>query len=272
MSTPHVTTPTTTAQPTDRERSVVDRALNILGVFDQDNRSLTLSEISRRAGLPVATAHRIVHKLQDWGALERRPDGRYSIGLKLWEKGNLSPRCSNLAETAKPYLVELHRRSAAGAALAIRDGDESVCLSMLTNDPAMIALASAPGDRLPLHATAAGLLLLAHAGEPLQNEVCAGPLRRYTAVTTTDGSVLQQQLASVRRAGYAVADGTLVDGRGAVAAPVRDPQGSVIAAVCVVAHREAFQPLRQVPLVLTAADAVSRRIQADAGRVTALDI
>ncbi|MFF7128611.1 helix-turn-helix domain-containing protein [Streptomyces sp. NPDC016566] len=69
-----------------------------------------LSDLSRRSGLPVATVHRIVNKLTGWGALERCPDGGYSIGLRLWETAVLAPRSSSLAEAAQPHLVELHNR------------------------------------------------------------------------------------------------------------------------------------------------------------------
>ena len=64
-----------TTPPGAPERSVVDRTLSILGVFDRDNRTLTLSDISRRSGLPVTTVHRIVNKLHAWGALERGEEG-----------------------------------------------------------------------------------------------------------------------------------------------------------------------------------------------------
>lgn len=82
---PHTGTP---------ERSLVDRALSVLSAFDRQNRTLTLSDISRRSGLPLATTHRIVNRLLSWGALERSDEGSYSIGLRLWETGTLAPRCS----------------------------------------------------------------------------------------------------------------------------------------------------------------------------------
>ncbi|GHE44463.1 IclR family transcriptional regulator [Streptomyces capitiformicae] len=243
------------------ERSVVDRALSVLGAFDRQNRTLTLSDISRRSGLPLATAHRIVNKLRSWGALERSEDGGYSIGLRLWETGTLAPRCSPLAEAAQPYLMELHARTSAGAFLLIRDRVEGVCLSFVVHGPDSLMSWIESGDRRPLHACAAGLVLLAYASEAVQNEVCAGPLRAYTPATPVHGAALRQALAKVRREGYAVTHRTLDPDSSSVAFPVRSADGAVMAAVGVVAQADTFHPAKLLPPVSTTADAVSQHMR-----------
>lgn len=253
MTSPHSAVP---------ERSVVDRTLSILGVFDRDNRTLTLSDISRRSGLPVATVHRIVSKLHGWGALERSADGGYSIGLRLWEKAVLAPR-SALTEAAQPHLVELHRQTSAAVILAIRDGLESVCLSYVSKDDQPEPRTGDPGSRLPLHATSVGLVLLAHASQAVRNQVCAGPLRAYTPATITDPGTLARALARIRQEGCAGVCGTLNPGMSALALPVRDSRGVVVAALGVAAPGEVMQPKRLMPQVRAAADAVSRRIRTD---------
>ncbi|MCX4759588.1 IclR family transcriptional regulator [Streptomyces sp. NBC_01275] len=259
MTTPHSAAP---------ERSVVDRTLSILGAFDRDNRTLTLSDISRRSGLPVATVHRIVNKLHGWGALERCADGGYSIGLRLWETAVLAPRSSAVVEAAQPHLVTLHGQTSAAATIAIRDGKESVCLSFVSGEPEVAATYGDPGRRVPLHATAVGLVLLAHAGAALQNEVCTAPLRAYTSATITDGAQLKQCLAKVRREGYAVVHGTLSPARGGFAIPVRDSRGMVVAAVGVVGPSEVVQPRRVAPHVRAAAAMIQRCVRSEGLRVT----
>ncbi|MEU6228185.1 IclR family transcriptional regulator [Streptomyces sp. NPDC047042] len=248
-----------TTHPGAPERSVVDRTLSILGVFDRDNRTLTLSDISRRSGLPITTVHRIVNKLHGWGALERRERGGYSIGLRLWETATLAPRYSSVAEAARPCLVELQNQAGGAAVLALRDGTESVCLSFISNDPCLTSVWGDPGCRLPLHVTAVGLVLLANADVELQNEVCAGPLRAYTSATVTDGTALRNLLNKIRREGYAMFCGALSEGHGGIAAPVRNARGTVVAAVGVVGSLDLLQSSRLAPLVLAAAEAVSQR-------------
>ncbi|WP_105968942.1 IclR family transcriptional regulator [Streptomyces geranii] len=256
-----------TTHPGAPERSVVDRTLSILGVFDRDNRTLTLSDISRRSGLPVATVHRIVNKLHGWGALERREEGGYSIGLRLWETATLAPRYSGLAEAAQPHLVDLHAQCGGAAVLALRDGTESVCISFLSNDAALTAHWGDPGRRLPLHVTAVGLVLLANAGAGLQDEICAGPLRAYTAATITDGTTLRNCLNKSRREGYTMVRGTLREGRGAIAAPVRNARGTVVAAVGIVSPVDMLQPSRLTPLILATAEAVSQHDRTEGWRM-----
>lgn len=258
MTTPHTGTP---------ERSVVDRALSVLGAFDRQNRTLTLSDISRRSGLPLATTHRIVNRLHSWGALERNDEGSYSIGIRLWETGTLAPRCSPLAEAAQAHLMELRARTSAGALLLIRDGLEGVCLSFAMNGPRAPACWAESGDRRPLHACAAGLVLLAHADEVVQNEACAGPLHAYTPATPAHGTALRQLLAKVRRDGYAVTHRTLEPDCGAVAFPVRSADGAVVAAVGVVVHADTFHPGKLLPLVSATADAVSQYARASGWRL-----
>ncbi|WP_063793991.1 IclR family transcriptional regulator [Streptomyces graminilatus] len=255
-----------TTHPGAPERSVVDRTLSILGVFDRDNRILTLSDISRRSGLPVATAHRIVNKLHGWGALERGEGGGYSIGLRLWETATLAPRYSGLAEAAQSHLVELREQSGGATVLALRDGKESMCLSFLSDDPGLTTPWGQPGSRLPLHVTATGLALLAHASAVLQDELCAGPLPAYTSTTVTDGATLRNQLRRIKREGYAIMCDTLREGRGAVAAPVRNARGTVVASVGVVGPANMLQPSRLVPLVVATAEAISQEARRDGWR------
>ncbi|CAL9408372.1 IclR family transcriptional regulator [Streptomyces sp. NPDC014344] len=248
------------------ERSVLDRALGILSVFDGSQRTLTLSEISRRSGLPVATVHRITGKLLEWGALERTDEGKYGIGLWLWKTGALAPRCSSLARAAHPYLVRLHQQTGAAGVLAIRDGVQGLCLDAVFHHPQSPA-ASSPGRRLPLHATAAGLVLLAHAGQAVQDQVCAGPLERYTPSTITEAVALRRCLTLVGRQGFAVAEGTHTVASSGVAAPVRDERGSVVGAVAAVGWARDLQPLKAVPAVLAAAEALTRQLQASGQQV-----
>ncbi len=71
---------------------MVDRAFALLSAFRADRRTLSLSELSRLSGQPTSTAHRLASRLVEWGALERLPDGRYVVGLRLLEVASLAPR------------------------------------------------------------------------------------------------------------------------------------------------------------------------------------
>ena len=78
------------------------RLLALLGVFDEKAPSLTLTDLAAGADLPIATAHRLVRELVEWGALVRGDDGRYVVGRRLWKLGLLAPDQSDLRDIASP--------------------------------------------------------------------------------------------------------------------------------------------------------------------------
>src|SRR5258708_16970576 len=97
--------------------NVAGRLLAVLDAFGPRSRALSLSEISRRSELSLSTTHRLVHELLTWGALERDPNGRYSIGVRLLELAALAPRGLDLREAAFPCLDELHHPTPGNAPL-----------------------------------------------------------------------------------------------------------------------------------------------------------
>jgi DNA-binding IclR family transcriptional regulator len=237
--------------------TVTGRVLAILEAFSADRPELTLTEIARRAGLPLSTAHRLVGELARWGALERADDARYRVGLRLFEVAALAPRGLGLREVAMPFLEDLYEVTRQNVQLAVLDGTEAVFLERLSGRGAVNVI-SRVGGRLPLHATGVGLVLLAHAGPDLQERVLAAPLRRFTRKTVTAPEAVRRTLADVRRTGVAVSDGQIELVALSVAAPVRGPRGEVVAAVSVVVPAEGADPRAFVPVVRAAALGVSR--------------
>ena len=88
-------------------RSVTSRALALLGAFDDAHPRLSLTDLARRAGLPLSTTHRLVAELVAWDGLARRTDGRYEIGRRIWDLGLLAPVHRELREVALPFLQDV---------------------------------------------------------------------------------------------------------------------------------------------------------------------
>lgn len=143
-------------------RSSAGRVLSILDAFGSNHSTLSLSDISRRAGLTLSTTHRLVGELLTWGALERDRSGHYFIGLRMLELAALNPHGLGLRETALPFLDDLHHATRANIHLAVRDGHEVVYVETLRARNAVHVL-SKLGGRWPMHATGTGLVLLANA-------------------------------------------------------------------------------------------------------------
>src|SRR5215210_9014776 len=111
--------------------SVASRLLGLLGAFDDEHRTLTLSALARRSGLPLATAHRLVAELVTWGALTRTPEGDYVVGRRLWDLGLLAPVQSGLRQIASPFLHDIYAATLATVHLAVRDGIEVLYVDRL---------------------------------------------------------------------------------------------------------------------------------------------
>jgi DNA-binding IclR family transcriptional regulator len=240
------------------------RLLAVLEAFGPDHPALSLSEIARRAGLNLSTAHRLVCELARWGALERGPGGRYSIGLRLLELAALSPRGLGLREAAFPYMDDLHHRTRGNVHLGVRDGVQVVYIETIC------AFATHPtngrmGDRWPMHVTGTGLVLLALADHELQERVLHGPLERFTPLTVTDPAQLRRELAQIRQSGFAVARGRITLPDVVVAVPVYDQLGGVAAAISVVVETERCQPQVLANMLTGASSAITRRLAPQPG-------
>lgn len=236
---------------------VVDRALSLLAAFDPRHRYLTLAELSRRSGIPASSALRLATRLIAWGALERGDDGRFSIGLRLWEVASLAPRGQGLRQVAMPYMGDLAEVTRQHVLLAVREGDEAVLVERLSAHQAMPVLYRV-GSRLPLHSTGVGLVLLAFADHEFQEEMLARPLMHEPERTPVSPAALRRTLAEVRRQGLATVHRRAPEPLVTVAAPIFDAEDRIAAALSVVVPEENAEPRLLGPAVRTAARSISR--------------
>jgi DNA-binding IclR family transcriptional regulator len=243
--------------------SVASRLLQVLGAFSAEHLHLSLSEISRRTGLPLTTAHRFAGELLAWGALERDARGRYRVGLRLWEVAALAPRGLGLREIAMPFLEDLYEATHENVQLAVLDGDDVVYVERISGRNA-VRVHTRVGGRWPAHTTGVGLVLLAYAPAGEQERYLAGPLAAcpaFTARTITDPGRLRRELAEVRRQGLAVSDGQITLDALSVAAPVRDAAGEVVAALSIVVTSGTIGPATLAPAVRSTALGISRAMR-----------
>lgn len=242
-------------------RSVASRLLAILDAFDIDHLRLSLSEIARRADLPLATTHRLVRELTEWRGLERDADGLYRIGTRAWEVGLLSPLHTRLREVALPYLQSLYETSRENVQLAVLDGHDAMYVEKLAGHRS-VPIVTRIGGRLPLHATGVGKALLAWSAPAFVDEVLSRPLARVTRYTVVEPGRLERELADTRQRGYAVTREEMTLGTCSVAAPVLDTDGVPVAAVGLVVHTVHVEPAKLAPPIRTAAVGIAGRLHA----------
>lgn len=220
--------------PDQRSRTgaqAIERALGVLRCFESAT-DLGITEIARRTGLSISTAHRVTKALTEGGLLTQDPKTeRYQLGPTLVVLGNKAARGLGY-DAALPSLRALSTDTGESVNLGIRAGtDVQVVLDVASAQP--LRFAQQPGTRVPLHTSAMGKCLLAFAGD-IEAEIAElGELPRITEKTITDPAELADELRRVRARGWALNDEERHAGVRTVAVPVLSSDGGVVAAIAV---------------------------------------
>jgi len=218
-----------------RERSTdfaqsLERGLAVIRAFGPERPRLTLSEVARHTGLTRATARRFLLTLVELGYVSF--DGRlFGLRPQVLEIGYSYIAALSTPEVALPYLEDLAARVSASASLTVLDGEDIFCVAHV---PAkrMLAVRMPVGTRLPAHAAAMGhVLLAALPAAERRGYLGRGPLRMLTPATPTTLHELDTVLDAACRNGYALGDPGLEENLHAVAVPVTDGRGNVVAAL-----------------------------------------
>ncbi len=241
----------------------VERALQILSSFDNEHPERGVSEVAQLLGLHKATAHRMMVTLLNCGYLERSSDGeRYRLGLHVAELGMRVLRRLDLRREARPYMRELVARFEETCDLGIFDQGEVFCVEVIRSNRTL-TIASQVAQRLPAHCTASGKVLLAFQPPEELEALLSRPLKRYTECTICDPVRLRAELQQIRRLGYGVDDQEHEPGVRAVAAPIRDGQGRVVAALAMLGPISRVDTGRFPEIgeaLVAAANAIARRM------------
>jgi len=230
----------------------------MLEAFRPASKELSLNQLAGRSGLAISTAYRHATELVELGILETGERGGYRIGLRLWEIASLAERGLSLREVAQPFMLDLYEATHENVHLAVLDGYEALYVEKTTGRQSA-PIKSREARRLPLHATGVGKTLLAYAPEEFVMEVIERGLESYTPRTIVTPANLLRALAEVRRLGHAWNIEELTPGTVAVAAPVRDQDGQVVAALSIAGRSTRIDVVKLAPAVMTAALGISRR-------------
>jgi IclR family acetate operon transcriptional repressor len=205
-----------TGQPAFRLVGAVQRAFSVLDALADAEVELGTNEIARRTGINASSVSRLLATLVAGGLVEHVQDsGRYRLGLRLLQLGNIVLARLDLRQIARPHLQALVDASGETATLSA-PGDRDAVTVDFVQSPSSVQGVARLGRPSVAHATATGKVLLAFGFRSLP----PGPLKAYTARTITQRSALAAELTSVRERGYACNFGEREDDLHAVAAPV----------------------------------------------------
>jgi len=248
---------------TKQRLSSVANSLRLLKSFSGGQNELGITTLASRLGLAKSTVHRLAATLTAAGFLEQNAEtGKYRLGLALFELGALVRRRMDVANEARPQLRELLEKTGETVQLGIID-QSSVLYVYEMESRRAIRMAAAVGARAPLHCTAVGKVLLAFQSPEYVKELAERGLAPLTDNTVTKRDAFLAMLKEVRGRDCAIDDEESEIGLRAIAAPVRNQRGAVIAALGVAApvQRMTKKVMQNwVPTVVAAANAVSQRL------------
>lgn len=213
----------------------LERGLSVIRAFDADHRELSLSEVAVATGLSRAAARRFLRTLVHLGYM-RMTGGRFSLRPKILELGYAYLSSLTLPEVAMPYLEELVAQVHESSSVSELDGDDIVYIARVPTKRIMRVTISV-GTRFPAYATSMGRVLLAAQPDGwLDKYLTDAVFDHLTGHTITSAASLRRELRRIRARGWALVDQELEDGLRSVAAPIRDAEGNVIAAINVATH------------------------------------
>jgi IclR family transcriptional regulator, pca regulon regulatory protein len=239
----------------------LERGLLVIRAFDADHPKLTLSEVAALTGLSRAAARRFLRTLVHLGYMHA-VDGRFSLRPRILELGYAYLSSLTLPEVAMPHLEDLVEQVHESSSVSELDGQDVVYIARVPTKRIMRVTISV-GTRFPAYATSMGrVLLAAQADEWLDIYLNDTTFDHLTGHTITSAEGLRQELRRISARGWAMVDQELEEGLRSVAAPIRDADGKVIAAINVSTHagRRSLESIAEdlVQPLLTAAGRIER--------------
>ncbi len=208
----------------------VSRALALLRAFTAERPRLSLAEAAQAAALDKGTARRLLLTLMEAGLVRQdAATQRYALSLQVLALA-AAVQTGGLREEARPVMLRLAAETGATVFLSVADRPGALCLERAHgHDPVQVQW-WAVGSHLPWNCGAGPRLLLAHMDEAAVAAALARP-QTLTARSETDPGWLRRHMDEVRRRGFEVTTDDVAVGLAAVAVPVRDGAGSVVAAL-----------------------------------------
>jgi len=209
------------------------RLLQLLELVADADEPVSVGAVAARLGIPKSTAWVLVQHLLARGyLLEQGDDRAFVVGPSLYRLATAALHRHPIRPLARPFLAELREQVGADIYLAVRSGDEVVYIDRLEGSH-MLQISTPLSAPRPLHCTAAGKLMLASSTDGLWDRFRerSPHLPASTRNTITDLAALEGEIRRTAQRGYGLSDGERYEGVFSIAAPVVEPDGTLVAAV-----------------------------------------
>lgn len=228
---------------------------------------LAYTGIQERLGMPKSTTHHLISTMCELGLIKRNSLNGYGLGIKLLELASIAKQSNDLQRDAMPLLREFAQRVQLSCHLGILEHGEAVYLARVEG-ARDIVVKSHVGQRFPVNCSALGKTLIAWLPpEPLEVLLANLAFKKRMPNTVMNAADFRLQLADVRKRGWALDDEEQAPNCRCIAAPIRDYEGVVVAAISAVGTLEQVGDTRLEMLaaqVMDAASAISQFVYSTA--------
>lgn len=208
----------------------IDRAFDILEVLVENNDGLGVTEISKSLEIHKSTVYRLLATLQYRGYVKQNDEGKYKIGLKLFEIGSSVINNIDLRKEVKPYLKEIMKISKEAVHLGILDENKVVYIDKVESQNT-IRMYSKIGRRNHASSTSLGKVILAYSDKEVVEQVIKEEgLKELTENTITEENEFYKHLSQVRQQGYAIDDEEQEYGIRCIGGPIFNHKGNIVGA------------------------------------------
>jgi IclR family transcriptional regulator, KDG regulon repressor len=218
------------------QSQTVTRAIDVLNLFTAERPELGIMEMSRLLGISKSSVHRLATTLESAGYLRQdRVNQRYQLGFKVLQLANILLTSLKFRDIALPWMEQLRTQTNETVSLYVADRDARICIERLegTQD---IRFVVDINMRLPLHIGAAGKLLLAHQSEAMRKRLMVQwQAESKSLFSHSHGSLeeFERELISIQKQGYAISIGERVTYAAALAVPILNYRGEILAALTI---------------------------------------
>lgn len=214
------------------KNKTVVRTMDILNLFIEHEK-LTFQEIVNLSGIPKTSVYRMLKSLEEMTFLEKGDDNYYRLGLTLLKFGTLVSERLDLRQIAYPIMKELHDEIEEAVQLIILQKDEAMYIEKIDRKQ-KVRLYTGVGRKAPLYAGACSRVLLSFMDDQsIKDYIQNTTLQQHAKGTITDKRKLYQTIDEARKNGYTLSYAELQDHSAAIAAPIFDHMGKVIAGLSI---------------------------------------
>ena len=241
----------------------VAKAIHLLDLLAEGAQPTSLTELYQKTGWPKSTIHGLLSTMREAGLIEQTANGRYWLGIRLFEYGCAVSGAWDINALARPYMQKLSETLGESVFLSVLDRASVVTLAEVESR-ASLRVVSEVGARLPIHCTSQGKLFLAFGTQAEARRILTRtPLEAHTVRTITSYEAFLPELGRIRGQGYAVETEEFKPGLRSISAPVRSASGEVVYALgCIGISRSGYNddPMESAQQLCEAALAISRQI------------